>query len=278
MSATTLPHLRSYERERVAPPTPATATVSPRTLEWILRLATAGCFIGHGAFGIITKAGWLPYFAVAAIPEPTAWTLMPWVGTMDITMGLLALVLPLRLNVWWCVAWALWTAALRPLSGEGIWEFCERAGNYGAPLALLALAGWRGSAFRRLTVAPTALDDPTTRRHLAHVLRLGTALLLLGHAGCHLFDAKPVFLQLTQVLFPAAGATTQLALGGFELALAIAVLLTPSARLLAFVLLWKLATESLWPFAGHAFWEIIERSGSYGLPLAYALLLRRSAS
>jgi hypothetical protein len=24
------------------------------------------CFIGHGAFGIITKAGWLPYFAVVA--------------------------------------------------------------------------------------------------------------------------------------------------------------------------------------------------------------------
>ncbi len=37
-------------------------------LEVVLRLAVAGCFIGHGAFGLITKAQWVPYFALVGIP------------------------------------------------------------------------------------------------------------------------------------------------------------------------------------------------------------------
>jgi hypothetical protein len=43
-------------------------SVSPpeSTLFLVLRIAAAICFIGHGAFGIITKAGWLPYFRATA--------------------------------------------------------------------------------------------------------------------------------------------------------------------------------------------------------------------
>jgi len=36
-------------------------------------------------------------------------------------------------------AWKLATEAFRPLAGEPIWEFIERGGSYGAPLALLWL-------------------------------------------------------------------------------------------------------------------------------------------
>ena len=39
-----------------------------RRVRWCLRIGAAACFIGHGAFGIITKAAWLPYFAVVGIP------------------------------------------------------------------------------------------------------------------------------------------------------------------------------------------------------------------
>ena len=259
---------RSHERER----TDAT------TIEWILRIATAGCFIGHGAFGVITKSAWVPYFAVAAIPEPTAWQLMPWVGTMDIAMGIAALVFPVRALLAWCVMWAIWTASLRPLSGESSWELLERAGNYGAPLALLALAGWRGRWFQRLGINETSLDDSSVVRDLGWVLRLATATLLIGHAGCNVFDLKPSFLHLYQLVLPAADAGTQIALGLAEFALAAAVLFIPSTRLLLGVVAWKIASEILWPFAGHAFWEFIERFGSYGVPLAYAFLLSRNAS
>jgi hypothetical protein len=43
--------------------------------------------------------------------------------------------------------WGLWTALLRPLSGEPVWELIERAPNYLIPFALLYLRGlprtWR---------------------------------------------------------------------------------------------------------------------------------------
>ncbi len=37
-----------------------------------------------GAFGMITKPAWLPYFGVARIPESLAYVLMPTVGTVDV--------------------------------------------------------------------------------------------------------------------------------------------------------------------------------------------------
>jgi hypothetical protein len=32
----------------------------------ILRIAAFACYVGHGAFGIIMKAGWIPYFGALA--------------------------------------------------------------------------------------------------------------------------------------------------------------------------------------------------------------------
>ena len=95
---------------------------SKNEMEWsqgllILRFAAAMCFIGHGAFGIITKAAWVPYFGVAHIPSAWAWKLMPFVGTFDIALGVAALVWPRRWIWLWMAVWAVWTALLRPLSG-----------------------------------------------------------------------------------------------------------------------------------------------------------------
>jgi hypothetical protein len=244
---------------------------SSPAIGWVLRGATAGCFIGHGAFGIITKADWLPYFALVGIPESAAWRLMPAVGVMDIAIGLAALFWPARAVVWWAVGWALWTAALRPLTGQPIWEFFERAGNYGAPLAWLVWAEWRGRWSARLPRIPDRPAGPM----LGTVLRWATALLLLGHAGGNLFHAHPTYLQLYQALIPGVGATHQFYIGLCEAGLAIAVIARPTVPLLLGVSAWKLGTELLWPLAGFSWWEFIERFGSLGVPLAYALLLRQ---
>jgi hypothetical protein len=40
-------------------------------------------------------------------------------------------------------AWKLGTEVFRPLAGEPIWEFIERGGSYGAPLALAWIQDWR---------------------------------------------------------------------------------------------------------------------------------------
>jgi hypothetical protein len=65
-------------------------------IHWLLRLAVFCEFVGHGAFGVLTKQGWVPYFAVYGIPEAWAWTLMPLLDSVDIFLGTLALVAPIR--------------------------------------------------------------------------------------------------------------------------------------------------------------------------------------
>src|SRR5688572_3341132 len=39
-------------------------------LHWVLRIAVAAEYIGHGAFGILGKDAWLAYYAVFGIDEP----------------------------------------------------------------------------------------------------------------------------------------------------------------------------------------------------------------
>src|SRR6218665_2420904 len=110
------------------------------TYHLIFRIACAMCFIGHGAFGFITKKIWCNYFGVFGISEQLAYKLMPLVGTMDVLFGLLLLFYPIRFAAMWLVFWGLFTALLRPLSGEPFAEFIERAGNFGAPFVLLLLS------------------------------------------------------------------------------------------------------------------------------------------
>src|ERR1700742_3171637 len=89
-------------------------------IHYTLRIASALCFIGHGAFGIITKPIWCNYFAVFGIGHDLAYRLMPLLGTVDILLGLSLLVYPLRAVAGWLVGWGLITAFLRPLSGEPV--------------------------------------------------------------------------------------------------------------------------------------------------------------
>ncbi len=243
------------------------------TLSWILRIGVAGCFVGHGAFGIITKAAWVPYFAVGGISEPWAWRLMPWIGTMDILMGLLALLWPCRVLFMWAVIWCIWTALLRPLSGEPFWEALERAGNYGVPLAILTVVGVSGSWFGRLPDKWSALSAPV---RLRWALRLTTFTLLAGHAGLGFFSHKAGLARHYAALGVSAPAALVPLVGAFEFFLAGLVLLFPRPALLIGVCLWKIATEALFPLSGAPLWEVVERFGSYTAPLALALLLTRS--
>ena len=110
-------------------------------LHWLLRLGVVGCFIGHGAYGLLTKEAGVPYFGVVGIDRTWPYRLLPWIGGMDIGLGLTMAVVPLRVVLLHLIVWGLWTAVLRPLSGDVVWEFCERAGNYGVPLAFLVLSG-----------------------------------------------------------------------------------------------------------------------------------------
>src|ERR1700687_5031047 len=116
------------------------ALVDAGPLHWLLRIACPAECVGHGAFGIMTKAAWLPYFGVAGIPPELAWKLMPLIGTVDITLGLVVgLVRPARIFLLYMTFWGLLTAIIRPLAGEPIWEFVERVPNWAVPLAFFGV-------------------------------------------------------------------------------------------------------------------------------------------
>ncbi len=236
---------------------------------WTLRLGAAVCFIGHGAFGIMTKEAWVPYFGFVGIPSDWAFRLMPVVGAVDIAVGVTALLSPRPMVLAYMVAWALWTALLRPLTGESAFETLERAGNYGVPLALLLLTGmpraWR-DWFRPSSYPASGQDFTLAMR----VLLVTTALLLFGHGGLAA-QGKPLLASHVGLagLPPAA-----LPLVGFaEMSAALLLLASPSAPLLLGIAAWKLSTEALFPIAGAPVWEFIERGGSYAAPIALAALL-----
>jgi len=107
------------------------ATRPEVTIHWLLRIGCAMCFVGHGAWGVITKSGWVPLYGVFGIPASLAWKTMPVIGAVDITFGALVLFFPFRALFGYMALWTLLTALLRPLAGLGVWEFLERAGNYG---------------------------------------------------------------------------------------------------------------------------------------------------
>ncbi len=241
---------------------------------WTLRAGVAACFIGHGMLGVLRTAAWTSYFAVVGIGRETALTLMPLVGVFDIAMALAVLFRPARGLVLYMVAWCVWTALLRPLAGESGWEAVERAGNYGAPLALFFLfapgsgvQAWSTARFR-----PTL--DASLGRTAGWILRITTALLLFGHGMLNWMVQKPMFITQYK-LIGLPGAAVEPLVGVFECLLAVAVLVRPNRSLLLGVLAWKLVTEALCPLAGSPCWVFIEHGGSYAAPLALFFLVAR---
>jgi len=108
-----------------------------------LRIAVAGEFIGHGVFALQGKKAWIEWFSVFGISDAgLAAKFLFLIGLIDITLAIIILIKPIRFALLWMVFWGFWTALLRPLVGEPIWDFVERWANWGAPLALLLLMGW----------------------------------------------------------------------------------------------------------------------------------------
>lgn len=114
-----------------------------KIIEWVLRIAVAGEFIGHGAFALQGKSQWVGWFSKFGISDVgLAAQLLFFVGILDIALALLILIRPIRIAILWMAFWGFWTALVRPIVGEPIWDFVERWANWGAPLALLLLIGW----------------------------------------------------------------------------------------------------------------------------------------
>src|SRR5947209_3449111 len=107
-STARLPHLTGTE-----PRSLFTSFADALRMDWTLRVACTAEFVGHGAFGIMTKAAWVPYFGVVGIPPDLAWKLMPLIGTVDIAIGLLVgFVRPARVLLLYMAVWGFVTATI----------------------------------------------------------------------------------------------------------------------------------------------------------------------
>ena len=241
-------------------------------MHYTLRIASAMCFIGHGAFGIVTKAIWCNYFALFGIGKEMAYRLMPVAGTVDILLGILLLIKPFRAIPAWLVVWGIITALCRPLSGEPFAEFIERAGNYGAPLCLLLLAGGikLNISWCRSIINPAGPVDDKSMATVKMLLRFTVFLLLLGHAWLNLIQ-KPALLNQYSSLGFTNPVNVSLVAGIFEIMAAFAVMVKPVRPLLVAFLVWKMGTELFYPHFGVFEW--VERGGSYGCILALWLSL-----
>lgn len=109
-------------------------------IQWILRIGVAGEFIGHGIFALQQKEAWVGWIQqlLGADPSMAAGILL-LVGIMDLMVAAIILIRPIKFVLLWAVFWGFWTALLRPIVGEPIWDFVERWANWAAPLALFFL-------------------------------------------------------------------------------------------------------------------------------------------
>lgn len=234
-------------------------------IHYTLRIAIAMCFFGHGAFGIITKEIWTHYFAVFGIGRAQAFRLMPWVGAVDILLGILMLIRPMRAIAGWLLVWGLITAALRPLSGEPFAELIERGGNFGAPLAFLLLC--RGMGWWK-KIQP---EDSGHLPQVAICLRIMCFLLLTGHGWLNLIEKKALIDQYAGLGFTHPREVALWA-GVFELTAAVSILIRPLRSFIFLLIIWKMGTELLYPH--YEIFEWIERGGSYGVLLALWLVTK----
>ena len=233
-------------------------------MHYALRIACAMCFIGHGCFGIITKPIWCNYFAVFGVGKQAAFALMPWLGSFDILCGLLMLFYPIRAIPIWLIIWGLITASLRPISGEPLAELIERAGNFGAPFALIILSGgFKRNIFSRID--PSDAVSFQSLRQAKLCLQLVIFFLLAGHGWLNILEKKGLLLQYTSLGFSNTQ-NTALSIGILEIMAAFAVLFNPLRPLVFVLIFWKMFSEFFYPH--YEFFEWIERGGSYGCLVA----------
>lgn len=107
-----------------------------KALEWVLRIGISGEFIGHAMFALQAKEGWIKYFTAVGISPEMGVQIMPYIGAMDLALGILVLIRPVKPILLWMTAWGFITALARPISGDPIWDFVERFANWATPLAL----------------------------------------------------------------------------------------------------------------------------------------------
>lgn len=251
-----------------------------RFLEFLLRLGVFMEFFGHGAFGIMTKAAWVPYVAIFGFSESTAWKLMPVIGYLDVfVLSLSALFFPIPALLLYMTFWGLFTAFLRPFTAEGVWEMVERTYNFGVPFSLFYFYKCTAKQFNYFGV-----NKPDTFRLnfreikiLIKIFKFVLIGMLIGHGAIGVFYEKKIYITLYKLLDVPESIleSFKLYVGYFEILLGLLCVFIENIYFLFFILIWKVLSEGLYlvsPVIGRQF-EFIERGGAYVAPLAMIFLM-----
>lgn len=118
--------------------------IHAKIVEGALRTGLFGTFVGHGVFALQGKAKWVSWIA-----DFTGWNaalsaeVLFVIGVLDIVVGFIILIKPLRIVLLWAILWTSWTAIMRalPFIGDPIWDLVERVINPASAVALLCLRG-----------------------------------------------------------------------------------------------------------------------------------------
>tara|TARA_R110000868_G_scaffold164359_17_gene396947 strand:- start:12543 stop:13397 length:855 start_codon:yes stop_codon:yes gene_type:complete len=250
-------------------------------LELILKYTIALCFIGHGFWGIVSKPEWVSLITPLGFSKEFALASLPYIGWIDVVLAVCIFANNNKTWLWKAFLWTVFTALLRPIAGMSFFEVAERAGNWGPPLAFLLLAYAlcpKKKIFSKLSLSKPENFGRLTPELIDAVkltLQISIGLLLIGHGGLVAITQKSLYADHLAVLGITATSAVLSAYGFFEIILGIVVALRPSRSLLWFVLVWKIFTESLFPFAGSLvdIFETIERFGDFGAPIALILIL-----
>ena len=256
------------------------------TIFWILRIAVGMNFLFHGAWGVVGKVAWIPFFGVAGIGPDGAEVLQRLVGVMDIIFGLIALFKPTRSAILWMVIWGVWTAMLRPLTGTAWWYFFERAGNYAPPLALLLYAGWGQSIKAWIWPLPVPTLNENKIEIIKWVFRCGIAAQLISHGMYGVVEGKQLLIgHYASVGLPGPWMNPEIFLlgtGWVEIALGALVLLKPVRPALVVIMLWEVLLGLLYPISGlpvsehpqaYLIFRTLERFGDYAAPVGLFVLM-----
>ncbi len=104
----------------------------------VLVCTTGFLLLGHGALMAIAQKDVFAY-QFLVLDYPLTKETLAIAGWAEIAMGLIVFF---RQTAWFLAlifVWKVLSECIYPLSGFPVWEFVERAGSYGAPLALILL-------------------------------------------------------------------------------------------------------------------------------------------
>ncbi|MEM0896808.1 MAG: hypothetical protein AAGJ79_07960 [Verrucomicrobiota bacterium] len=128
---------------------PALSEAKVDVVFFLLRIALASLLIGHAGFGFAAEKQMLiDHWQSIGINADVNFIRM--VGYFELGLGVAVFCAPIVPLLWFALVWKLFTEFLYvpadTVTGKGflnIFEWIERWGDYGVPLAMLYIQGWR---------------------------------------------------------------------------------------------------------------------------------------